>query len=286
MKNLSLIVLFLGVILSSNSAAIYSQSPQVDLRRINPQQFKTKFVGKYCGRNKESSLCKRQWKNFSELVGFIKSDTRLTNIDIAAFILTTAAVETGCVNFAPTVEGCGHLNPEKMYKPGDSITKNYWVKDNASGKAYYGRGWIQLTWKDNYEKAGRELNLDLVNNPELVLQPKNAYEIAYLALTEGWLEFYRGTTPSTASEDKVKITDFFIGENASFDYLQARAVINARCAVGCRKIVNGKPAGWKNGIMRNIKSTNYLPYSKHLDAIQRMDDFPFFVRTIRQSITN
>ena len=34
---------------------------------------------------------------------------------------------------------------------------------------YYGRGWIQLTWKDNYIKCGKLLKVDLVGNPDLAL---------------------------------------------------------------------------------------------------------------------
>jgi putative chitinase len=63
-----------------------------------------------------------------------------------------------------------------------------WMKELASGQAYEGRqdlgntqpgdgprfkgrGFIQLTGRANYEKAGRSLGLDLVNNPELAAEP-------------------------------------------------------------------------------------------------------------------
>ncbi|EXB95389.1 Endochitinase 1 [Morus notabilis] len=38
----------------------------------------------------------------------------------------------------------------------------------ASGRQYYGRGPIQLTWNYNYGQCGRALGLDLLNNPDLV----------------------------------------------------------------------------------------------------------------------
>ncbi|XVE80949.1 hypothetical protein DITRI_Ditri15bG0022800 [Diplodiscus trichospermus] len=38
----------------------------------------------------------------------------------------------------------------------------------APGKAYYGRGPLQLTGSDNYGQAGDALKLNLLNNPELV----------------------------------------------------------------------------------------------------------------------
>ena len=38
----------------------------------------------------------------------------------------------------------------------------------APGKSYYGRGPIQLTGNINYGKAGNDLKLNLLNNPEMV----------------------------------------------------------------------------------------------------------------------
>ncbi|KAA0869750.1 chitinase, partial [Enterobacter hormaechei] len=38
----------------------------------------------------------------------------------------------------------------------------------ASGRQYYGRGPIQLTWNYNYGQCGRALGVDLLNNPDLV----------------------------------------------------------------------------------------------------------------------
>ncbi|MGV8958889.1 MAG: XVIPCD domain-containing protein [Stenotrophomonas sp.] len=48
----------------------------------------------------------------------------------------------------------------------------------GDGYLYRGRGYIQLTGKENYEKAGEALNLDLVKHPELAAQPENAARIA------------------------------------------------------------------------------------------------------------
>lgn len=48
----------------------------------------------------------------------------------------------------------------------------------GDGYRYRGRGYIQLTGKDQYEAAGEALELDLVNNPDLAAQPENASRIA------------------------------------------------------------------------------------------------------------
>lgn len=42
---------------------------------------------------------------------------------------------------------------------------------------YFGRGFIQLTWDYNYQAAGDALGLDLINNPDLALDPQNAVRI-------------------------------------------------------------------------------------------------------------
>ncbi len=48
----------------------------------------------------------------------------------------------------------------------------------GDGTKYHGRGYIQLTGKYNYEKAGKALGLDLVKNPDLVEKPEVAAKVA------------------------------------------------------------------------------------------------------------
>jgi len=48
----------------------------------------------------------------------------------------------------------------------------------GDGAKYKGRGYIQITGKYNYKKAGEALGLDLVNKPELVEKPEVAAKVA------------------------------------------------------------------------------------------------------------
>lgn len=51
---------------------------------------------------------------------------------------------------------------------------------------FYGRGFVQLTWYENYEKAGAKLGINLIKNPEKALDLKIATKIMFLGMMEGW----------------------------------------------------------------------------------------------------
>lgn len=50
--------------------------------------------------------------------------------------------------------------------------------EKGDGLKYRGRGLIQLTGRANYEAAGKDLGLDLINHPELAETPENAAKTA------------------------------------------------------------------------------------------------------------
>lgn len=54
-----------------------------------------------------------------------------------------------------------------------------------TGKIYYGRGFVQITWYDNYYKMERILNIPLTAKPELALDPKIAAKIIVEGMTRG-----------------------------------------------------------------------------------------------------
>ena len=60
------------------------------------------------------------------------------------------------------------------------------AKGTTTGKFYKGRGLIQVTGYFNYKECGIMLGIDLVNNPELLKEPK------YAAKSAGWFWFSRG----------------------------------------------------------------------------------------------
>jgi hypothetical protein len=86
---------------------------------------------------------------------FLLGEFEKTGWDIRwiAYALATVGHETAWT-FQPI--------SEYRNKPGTRGRANqdrYWLT------GYYGRGYVQLTWKANYENAGRKLGFDLIKRP-------------------------------------------------------------------------------------------------------------------------
>lgn len=52
-------------------------------------------------------------------------------------------------------------------------------------KIYYGRGYVQLTWYENYEEMGMLLDVDLLNNPDYAMHPPVAADILFEGMLRG-----------------------------------------------------------------------------------------------------
>ncbi len=70
-------------------------------------------------------------------------------------------------------------------RPYGKKIKHSGVTYSTPNKIYYGRGDVQLTWYENYELMGRLLGIDLLNNPELALDPKISVKIMFEGMTKG-----------------------------------------------------------------------------------------------------
>ena len=88
-----------------------------------------------------------------------------------------------------------------------------WRKTNLRYYPYYGRGFVQLTWAENYKKYSRLLNQPLIDEPDLAMQPK----LALFILVHG---FKNGVFTDGAH----KIEDHI--NSSKTDYLNARRCIN------------------------------------------------------------
>lgn len=87
---------------------------------------------------------------------------------------------------------------------------------SAPDKLYYGRGYVQLTWYENYANMGKILGLPLLEQPELLLTPIVSAKVLIEGMTKGKSSFGDFTGKS--------LEDYF---NASkTDPLNARRIIN------------------------------------------------------------
>lgn len=67
---------------------------------------------------------------------------------------------------------------------GDRVYGNRLGNGPNEGHKYRGRGYFQITGKYNYKKYSKLLGIDLVNNPDLALEPKVAAQILKAQLQE------------------------------------------------------------------------------------------------------
>ena len=113
-----------------------------------------------------------------------------------AYLMATAAHETDQTMHPIAEYGKGKGKP--YGKPG------------RHGQAQYGRGYVQLTWDDNYERADEALGLNgaLLKDFNLAMQPTIAANILVRGCSEGWFT-------------SKKLSDYLPG-----DYRGARRVVN------------------------------------------------------------
>ncbi len=99
----------------------------------------------------------------------------ITNENERAMLMAQVDHESG--GFTYTKE----LGKDSYFDKYDADTKKGRELGNTNmgdGAKYKGRGFMQLTGKDNYARAGKDLGLDLVNHPELAESPENAAKTA------------------------------------------------------------------------------------------------------------
>jgi putative chitinase len=76
---------------------------------------------------------------------------------------------------------------------------------------YFGRGLIQLTGKDNYERCGLAIGIDLLSNPDLLLDPR------YAALSAAWFWNKHGLNELADGQEHGQITKRINGGTLGLD---------------------------------------------------------------------
>lgn len=102
-----------------------------------------------------------------------EAERRKEPLNNTAYALATTHLET-----AETMQ------PIREYGKGRG--RKYGAPTGPYQQVYYGRGYVQLTWLFNYEKAKAKLGFDFVKYPDAVMDPKWAVRILFEGMTDGW----------------------------------------------------------------------------------------------------
>jgi predicted chitinase len=149
------------------------------------------------------------------LLDRIESDTRFAHDPVdrwkIAYCLATFKWETAHT-LRPIDEHGGDAYFNRRYGPGTVAGKMLGNTAAGDGARFHGRGFVQLTGRANYTRAGKFLKIDLVNHPDRAKEPALAYEIAMEGMSKGW---FTGAKLAT-----------FFKPNSAPDYEDARTIIN------------------------------------------------------------
>ena len=88
--------------------------------------------------------------------------------------------------------------------------------EDGDGWKYHGRGLIQLTGRDNYANCGLGLGVDLLGNPDWLLDPK------YATLSAGWFWGKRGLNDLADTGDYETMTKRINGGLIGLDDRKAK----------------------------------------------------------------
>lgn len=123
------------------------------------------------------------------------------------------------------------MQPIEEYGKGSG--QPYGKPDPETGQTYYGRGFVQLTWRENYARADKELRLRGARScewhAENALKLAIASDVMFLGMAEGWFR----------SDSKGAQTLLRYFNATTNDAFNAREIIN-----GDRNTV----PSWSNGV--------------------------------------
>lgn len=136
----------------------------------------------------------------------------------AAYALATAYHETAST-MLPIKEYGGPTYFTRMYDVTGARPQLALANGNTcagDGPKYCGRGYVQLTWKNNYKRAGDKCGVDLAANPDRAMEPPLAAKIMREGMEHGW----------------------FTGKGFA-DYLPFKGEASRTQFIAARRIING-----------------------------------------------
>lgn len=152
----------------------------------------------------DPTLNQSQVDGFEFLLTSFENTARWSDARLIAYALATIWHETA-YTMQPINEYGGNAYFNKRYGPKTKAGKALGNTEAGDGARFHGRGYVQLTGRNNYAKYGFE------DNPDAVLEPANAFNI----LTDG---MFNGTFTGKGFSDYIR--------GNKCDYVNARRIIN------------------------------------------------------------
>ncbi len=114
--------------------------------------------------------------NISTHLPFVMAGLRARQLsDRAMVTMAIATIRAETEGFVPIDEGISTLNtrrkPFDLYEPGTQAATNLGNTQPGDGARFKGRGYIQLTGRDNYQRIGRQVGVDLLAQPQMANDP-------------------------------------------------------------------------------------------------------------------
>jgi hypothetical protein len=168
-----------------------------------------------------------------------------------AYILATVRAEVG-KKMEPVRETFASSDEEARIRLRD---KPYARPVPPHGHAYYGRGYVQLTWFENYKVQENKINVPLVEFPDLALVPENAIQILVNGMMAG--DF----------NEKSHGLSYYVNKQKT-DFVQARQTVNlfnrADEIAGYARTFLDAIEYASAGV--NIRSDILMPSPEHMEA--------------------
>lgn len=105
-----------------------------------------------------------------------------------------------------------------------SVARQMGNTNPGDGARYCGRGYVQLTWKNNYKRAGEIVGVDLVADPDEAMDPDIAAEIMFAGMTDTRVVFENVRDDKEFSFTGKTLEDYFADDRE--DWIGARRIIN------------------------------------------------------------